>query len=78
MRTDFAEWFHGLLTRQGQQSPILHITVQNKVSSMESKALFDRLAKDFEPRPFKINGLALHFYVDGPWYKIGSWRFRGR
>ena len=77
IRAEFAESFHGLLTRQDQQTPRLHITVQNKVSAKESKALFDQLSNEFEPRPFTISGLAIHYYLDGPWQEIGNWKFRG-
>ena len=78
MRQFFAESLHGLLTVQDQQIPRLHITVQNKVSEEKSKALFKELSGAFQSRPFEINGLALHYYMDGPWEKIGDWRFRGK
>ncbi len=77
MRMELADRFHGLLVAQDQQTPRLHITVQNKVSAKEAKELLTRLSLDFEPRPFQIKGLALHYYMDGPWQSIGEWPFRG-
>ncbi|MEL6874240.1 MAG: 2'-5' RNA ligase family protein [Pseudomonadota bacterium] len=78
MRMGLAEMFHGLLVAQDQQKPRLHITVQNKVTPGEAKALLSKLVADFTPRPFDISGLALHYYMDGPWQNIGEWTFRGR
>lgn len=77
MRMELADRFHGLLVAQDQQTPRLHITVQNKVSAKEAKELLTRLSLDFELRPFQIKGLALHYYMDGPWQTIGEWPFRG-
>lgn len=77
MRMDMAENFHGLLTAQDQQKPRLHITVQNKVSPQVAKETLAELTADFEPRPFSIKGLGLHYYMDGPWETIGVWPFRG-
>ncbi|SIN90972.1 2'-5' RNA ligase superfamily protein [Parasphingorhabdus marina DSM 22363] len=78
MRMELAEMFHGLLVAQDQQRPRLHITVQNKVTPGEAKELLKNLEADFAPRPFEITGLALHYYMDGPWRDIGQWPFRGR
>lgn len=77
MRMELSDRFHGLLVAQDQQTPRLHITVQNKVSAKEAKELLTQLSLDFEPRPFEIKGLALHHYMDGPWQNIGEWPFRG-
>ncbi len=78
LRQFFAESFHGLLVQQDQQKPRFHITVQNKAAPVESKKLYRTLSEQFEPRPFEISGLALFYYMEGPWEKIGSWRFRGK
>jgi len=77
MRMELADRFYGLLSVQDQQVPRLHITIQNKVSAKEAKELLTQLSLDFEPRPFQIKGLALHYYMDGPWQSIGEWQFRG-
>ena len=78
LRMELADRFAGLLTAQDQQKPRLHITVQNKVIPKDAKRLFDELSAEFEPRPFAIHGIGLHYYMDGPWQDIGSWPFRGR
>lgn len=77
IRMELADLFHGLLSMQDQQKPRLHMTVQNKVPPHEAKALLEKLSDTFEPRPFAIRGLALHYYMDGPWEPIGEWSFRG-
>lgn len=78
LRMELADRFGGLLTAQDQQKPRLHITVQNKVIPSEAKRLFEELSAEFEPRPFAIHGIGLHYYLDGPWQEIGVWPFRGR
>ncbi len=77
MRMELSDRFYGLLVAQDQQTPRLHITVQNKVAAKEAQELLTQLSLDFEPRPFEIRGLALHHYMDGPWENIGEWSFRG-
>lgn len=78
LRMELADRFAGLLVAQDQQTPRLHITVQNKVTSGEARRLFDELSVAFEPRPLAIHGIGLHYYADGPWRDIGNWPFRGR
>ena len=78
LRDAIADHFHGMLTAQDQHRPRLHVTVQNKVSSSEAKALQAQLAGGFEPRDFRFRGLALFRYMGGPWDALGDWPFRGR
>lgn len=78
LRMELADRLAGLLVAQDQQTPRLHITVQNKVIPREAQSLFDQLSAGFEPRPFAIRGIGLHYYVDGLWQDIGAWSFRGR
>ncbi|MFM9935229.1 MAG: 2'-5' RNA ligase family protein [Novosphingobium sp.] len=78
LRDLIAERFHGLLTRQDQHAPRLHVTVQNKVLRAEAKALQAALASAFQPESFAFAGLALHRYKGGPWESVGRWSFRGR
>jgi hypothetical protein len=72
-----AERFHGLLTPQDEHVPRLHVTIQNKVSPSEAKALQQQLAATLEPREFAFAGLALHRYRGGPWEFVRRWPFRG-
>ena len=71
------EALHGVLTAQDQATRRLHVTVQNKVSAAEAKALQAELAAAFMPRDFAFAGLALHRYLGGVWADAGVWRFRG-
>ncbi|WP_164114317.1 2'-5' RNA ligase family protein [Sphingorhabdus sp. Alg239-R122] len=77
IRDELAENFAGMLTPQDQARPRLHITVQNKVTPAESKALHEQLVAEFEPRPFAIKGIGLYYYRGGPWEEIGRYSFRG-
>jgi len=81
IREEIAEHFHGALTVQDSHTPRLHITVQNKVTEQEAKALqralFAELATTHFGRQFRFSGLALHHYRGGPWEAVGRWSFRG-
>jgi len=75
-REALVEALHGLLTPQdlGPWSP--HITIQNKVTRREARALQAQLRATFRPRPLAIRGLAAWRYLDGPWEPVRSWPFR--
>ena len=76
LRAQIAERFAGSLTDQDRHPPRLHITIQNKVSAREAKALQANLQADFMPRTFAIPALEAHFYAGGPWESAGRWPFR--
>ena len=75
---DMVECLHGVLTAQDRGRRKLHVTVQNKVSNAEAKALQTELARDFRPRAFAFAGLELHRYRGGVWEDAGTWPFRGQ
>jgi hypothetical protein len=77
LRELLADTFHGLLTAQDRHPPRLHVTVQNKVSPGEAKALQAELGAVVEPRSFAFPGLALYRYLDGPWEEVRKYAFRG-
>ena len=77
LRQDLAERFHGLLSAQDDHPPRLHVTIQNKVTPREAKALQAELAATLEPRDFAFAGLALHAYRGGPWELLKRCPFRG-
>ena len=77
LRERLADRFHGMLTPQDEHAPRLHVTVQNKVSPSEAKALQRELAAKIEPRDFAFAGLGLHRYRGGPWELVRRWSFRG-
>lgn len=72
-----AEALHGVLTAQDRAKRKLHVTVQNKVTAAEARALQAELARDFAPRDFAFAGLSLHRYLGGIWEDAGTWPFRG-
>jgi hypothetical protein len=77
LRRELADRLHGVLTEQDGHEPRLHVTVQNKVSAMEARALQQHLAAEVIPRDFRFTGLALHRYRGGPWDTLKRWSFRG-
>lgn len=77
LRGIIADHFHGLLTQQDQQRPRLHVTIQNKVTGKEAKALQAQLAGTIAPAPFAFRGLELFRYRGGPWERVRDFAFRG-
>lgn len=77
IRDRLADAFAGLMMPQDHQAWRPHVTVQNKVSSKEAKALHEKLSADFKPRPLKIAGLASWYYRGGPWEPLSSHKFVG-
>ena len=77
LRGLIAEHFHGYLTAQDLHEPRPHITIQNKVTKKEARALQAALAPTIIPRAFAFPALELHLYQDGPWKPIKTSPFRG-
>ncbi len=78
LRRIIADRFDGCLTAQDQHRPRFHITIQNKVSPHDARALQAQLAPDFRPRDFTVPALEAHYYKGGPWAEAGRWPLRGR
>ena len=78
IRRELAQDFHGLLSAQDSGGWRPHVTIQNKVSPKDARALLERLEGDFHPRPLDVSGLGLHRYLGGPWEKLAVYPFRGR
>ena len=78
LRAMIAEHFHGSLTAQDLYEPRPHITIQNKVTKREARALQAALAPTIEPRSFAFPALELHLYQGGPWELVKRMAFRGR
>ena len=78
IREFIAEHFHGSLTAQDLYEPRPHITIQNKVSKEEARALQAELRAEIEPREFHFPALELHIYQDGPWEAVKACAFRGQ
>jgi hypothetical protein len=77
IHTDLVRDLHGVLTAQDAARRRLHVTIQNKVTPAEAKALQAELAAQFRPMRFAFAGLALHRWLGGPWQDAGRWPFRG-
>lgn len=78
IRERIAEHFHGALTAQDSHPPRLHITIQNKVTAKEARALQQDLAAMLQPRKFAFRGLEMHLYRETHWEPQGRWAFQGK
>lgn len=78
LRDMIAEHFRGMLTQQDQHRPRLHVTIQNKVSGKEAKALQAALAGTIVSQAFQFRGLELFRYRGGPWEPVKAFAFRGK
>ena len=78
IRADLAEAFRGHLTQQDSHGWRPHITIQNKVTAAQARALNDELSIGFEPRRLGVAGLAYDHYDGGPWRPGRRYPFRGR
>lgn len=76
IRERLADHFTGLLIPQDQAPWRPHITVQNKVTPGDAKALLTALQASFVPRPIRIAGLASWWYRGGPWEMLSEHKFR--
>ena len=81
LRQGVAEHFHGSLTTQDLYEPRPHVTIQNKVTKDEARALQATLPGLLAPwiakGRFAFPALALHRYCGGPWEEIKTCAFRG-
>ena len=77
IRDSIADHFHGLLCAPDAAGWRPHVTIQNKVSPKEARALVQKLDREFRPRPLGIAGLSVHLYRGGPWETLGAYKFRG-
>jgi hypothetical protein len=77
IRAEIANRLQGLLTEQDAAGWSAHVTIQNKVSPREARALMTSLGDSFTQRPVRIGGLGLHRYLGGPWETLRTFPFRG-
>lgn len=82
LRALIADHFHGSLTAQDLHEPRPHITVQNKVTKDEARALqaslYPALAPWIAMGSFTFPALELWHYCGGPWEQVKTCAFRGR
>ena len=77
LRRDLAYGWEHLLTRQDRQRHAPHVTVQNKVSPEQARALLAELQAGFVSHEVTATGLALWRYLGGPWEEVGRYPFTG-
>ena len=77
LRAEIAHRLRGLLTAQDSAGWSAHVTIQNKVTPREAKALIQALGDNFTRRPIRISGLGLHRYLGGPWKTLRTFPVRG-
>lgn len=77
LRDRLAERFHGLLTAQDSHRPRLHVTIQNKVTSGQARAVQAELSLEVTACDFAFRGLGLYRYCGGPWEPVREYPFRG-
>ncbi|MGH6728630.1 MAG: 2'-5' RNA ligase family protein [Sphingomicrobium sp.] len=78
IREELAEGLGGLLGARDSGGWRPHVTIQNKVSARESRALHAALEAEFRPRALRVPALGLHRYLGGPWERLATFSFRGR
>ena len=75
IRGRLADAFATMLTPQDRAGWRPHVTIQNKVTPAEAKALLAKLSAEFAPRPLVIAGLASWWYRGGPWELLSRHMF---
>jgi len=75
IRDRLADAFAPMLMPQDSAGWRPHVTIQNKVSPHEAKALTQALQANFTPRPVQIAGLAGWWYRGGPWAPLSRHMF---
>ena len=67
LRAELARRWAAWLTPQDRQGPRPHVTIQNKVTPPEARALKERLDATFVPFSARGEGWLLWRYLGGPW-----------
>lgn len=75
LRAELVRRFEPWLTAQDRQPYDPHVTIQNKVSPQEARALLAEM--EGAPAPLcRVEGLSLWVYRGGPWDHVETCRFR--
>lgn len=74
-RAELARRWAPWLTPQDARPHAAHVTVQNKVTPEQARALLRALQASFVPGTVRATGLALWRYLGGPWEPLGTYRF---
>ena len=77
LRTTLAREWSDWLTAQDAARIAPHVTIQNKVSPDQARALLRELEPGFLAFTAQAEGLLLWRYLGGPWERLQLFRFRG-
>lgn len=75
IRARQADAFSGLLAPQDMAGWRPHVTIQNKVTAPEARALLTAMRASFHARPLAITGLAAWWYRGGSWEPLSRHMF---
>lgn len=75
IREELATAFRGMLTPQDEAGWRPHVTIQNKVTPAEARALRVRLEADFRRVALRVDGLAVSAYREGLWEPLSRYMF---
>ena len=75
LRQRIAGSFRDVLTPQDAAGYRPHVTIQNKVSPDDARALLDKLRAAFAPWSGEATGLLVWRYLGGPWALEGEFPF---
>jgi hypothetical protein len=78
LHAELAERLHGLLQQKDARPLRLHITVQNKVTRAEARALQADLLRSLKPRNFRFRGFGLYGWTGDLWRLLQVFPFRGQ
>jgi 2'-5' RNA ligase len=78
LRKGLARRWEPYLGSQDRQGFKPHVTVQNKVSPGQARALQQQLQATFSPFEVEGLGLSLWRYLDGPWERVNTYLFGAR
>lgn len=70
IRAELADAWNTLLIPQDRQGWRGHVTIQNKVEPGVARALLADLEAAFRPSTFRIAGIDVWRYLDGPWQHL--------
>jgi 2'-5' RNA ligase len=75
LRSSLQHRFHEWLIPQDKQKFRPHITIQNKVTPLESKELYRELSENFKLFSITAVGFDTWLYKNGPWEHLESYLF---
>lgn len=75
LRRQLATTWSTWLSAQDRQPYRPHLTIQNKVSSVEARQLYNQLSPTWTPLDARGSGLLLWRYLGGPWELLDTFSF---